>query len=121
MTDMTLDRLTQLLNNIQLCNKERDWNQFHSPKNLAMNLQIESADLAEHFVWLTEEQSHYLTPNDKQNVANELGGVFMTLLLLSDKLGVNLLDAASQKLENIKQKHPVVLSKNKAIKQTELA
>jgi len=84
-----------------------------------MNLQIEAAEVAEHFVWLTEAQSHQLTPTQKQNVADELGDVFLTLLSLSDKIGVDLIAACLQKIEKIKQKYPVALSKGKAIKYTE--
>ncbi len=120
-TDPSLDRISHLLNNINLMIEEREWGQFHSPKNLAMNLQIESAEVAEHFVWLTEEQSQALTPIQKQNVADELGDVFLSLLLLSDKLGVDLITASSQKIEKIKQKYPVALAKGKATKYTEFS
>ncbi|HEV2523635.1 MAG TPA: DUF1937 family protein [Gammaproteobacteria bacterium] len=118
--DRVMDRVTHLLNNINLFVEERDWDQFHNPKNLAMSLQIESAEVAEHFLWLTEAQSHQLTPIQKQNVADELGDVYLNLLLLSEKIGVDLIAACLKKIEKIKQKYPIAVSKGNAIKYTEL-
>lgn len=97
-------RITQLLHEINLLVSECAWDQFHSPKNLAMSLQIESAEVAEHFVCLTEPQSYALTSEQKENVADELGDVFLNLLLLSEKLDVDLPEACLKKLEKIKKK-----------------
>ena len=110
------DPLSQLLTEFNKIVVERDWEQFHSAKNLAMSLQQESSEVAEHFVWLTEEQSNHITPSQKQEVADELADVFINLLQLSDKFGIDLWDAGFKKIEKIKKKYPVALSKGKATK-----
>jgi len=68
--------------------EERDWGQFHSPKNLAASLSIEAAEVLEHFQWLTEEQSRQLDEARRKAVAHEIADVFLYLLQLSDKLGI---------------------------------
>jgi dCTP diphosphatase len=90
---------------------ERDWAQFHSPKNLAAALTVEAAELLEHFQWLTEEQSRELPADARDAVAQELADVFLYLLQLADKLGVDLLKAAEGKLKVNAQKYPVERSR----------
>jgi dCTP diphosphatase len=74
----------------------RDWDQFHSPKNLAMALSVEAAELVEEFQWLTEEQSRTLDSERRERVRLELADVFIYLLRITDKLGVDLLQAADE-------------------------
>jgi dCTP diphosphatase len=85
---------------------ERDWDQFHSPKNLAMALSVEAAELLEHFQWLTEEQSRHLAPEKLAEVRDELADVLVYLVRLADKLDVDLLDAAAKKIEKNALKYP---------------
>ena len=100
--------------------EERDWEQFHSPKNLSMALSVEISEIVEHFQWLTEEQSKNL-PNDKlEEVATELADTLIYLIRLADKLEIDLLAAAQNKLEVNKQKYPVGKAKGIAKKYTEL-
>jgi len=84
----------------------RDWDQFHSPKNLSMALMVEVAELMEHFQWLTEAQSGSLSAEDKPAVAEELADILLYLVRLSDKLEVDLLEAALRKLEKNAVKYP---------------
>lgn len=99
---------------------ERDWDQFHSPKNLATALAVEAAEILEHFQWLTEDQSRDL-PGDKQDeVAEELADVLLYLVRLSDKLGIDLISAANRKLEKNAAKYPVEKSRGRSTKYTEL-
>ena len=84
----------------------RDWDQFHSPKNLSMALMVEAAELMEHFQWLTEAQSETLDPAKQTAVAEELADILLYLVRLSDKLGVNLPEAALLKLEKNAVKYP---------------
>ncbi|OZB58269.1 MAG: nucleotide pyrophosphohydrolase [Lysobacterales bacterium 14-68-21] len=99
---------------------EREWEQFHSPKNLAAALSVEAAELLEHFQWLTEEQSRSM-PDDKLNaVAEELADVFLYLIQLSDKLGIDPLDAARKKLRLNAIKYPVERAKGTSKKYSEL-
>ena len=84
----------------------RDWDQFHSPKNLSMALMVEVAELMEHFQWLTEEQSASLDTEKKAVVAEELADILLYLVRLSDKLDVDLPQAALHKLEKNAAKYP---------------
>ena len=84
----------------------RDWDQFHSPKNLAMALSVEAAELVEEFQWLTEEQSRRLDSERRERVRLELADVFIYLLRITDKLGVDLLQAADDKIALNEQKYP---------------
>ena len=86
---------------------ERDWDQFHSPKNLSMALIAEAAELVEHFQWRTEQQSRELDSQTLDAVALELADIFIYLVRLSDKLGVNLLDAADKKIAINESRYPV--------------
>lgn len=85
---------------------ERDWDQFHSPKNLAMALSVEAAELMEHFQWLTEEQSKGLAPEKLAEVRDEMADVLVYLVRLADKLDVDLLAAAAQKIDKNALKYP---------------
>jgi NTP pyrophosphatase (non-canonical NTP hydrolase) len=84
----------------------RDWDQFHSPKNLTMALMVEVAELMEHFQWLTEAQSLELAAENKNSVAEELADILLYLVRLSDKLGVDLQETALRKLEKNAVKYP---------------
>lgn len=86
--------------------RERDWEQFHSPKNLAMALSVEAAELVEHFQWLTEAQSQALDPQKREQVAQELADVLLYLVRLADRLDIDLLDAARRKIVLNAQKYP---------------
>jgi dCTP diphosphatase len=86
--------------------RERDWEQFHSPKNLAMALIVEAAELVEHFQWLSEAQSQALEPDKREPVAQELADVLLYLVRLADRLNIDLMDAAQRKLLLNAQKYP---------------
>lgn len=85
---------------------ERDWEQFHSPKNLAMALSVEAAELMEHFQWLSEEQSQVLNAMQREQVALEMADVFLYLVRLADRLDVDLVATAWQKIALNEQKYP---------------
>jgi dCTP diphosphatase len=99
---------------------ERDWDQFHSPKNLASALAVEAAEILEHFQWLTEEQSRSLPEAKRDEAAEELADVLLYLVRLSDKLGIDLMAAATNKLQKNAAKYPVEKSRGKSTKYTEL-
>ena len=96
--------------------KERDWDQFHTPKNLAMGVAIEAAELMEEFHWLTPEQSGQLPPETLQAVRHEMADVFVYLVLLADKLGVDLFAAAAEKIAINAGKYPADTVRGKATK-----
>ena len=112
--------MQKLIKKLREFAKDRDWDQFHSPKNLSMALSVEVAEVVEHFQWLTEEQSKNL-PNDKlEEVATELADTFIYLTRLADKLEIDLLAAAHSKIEVNERKYPVGKAKGNAKKYTGL-
>ena len=99
--------------------RERDWGQFHSPKNLASALIVEAAELLEHFQWLTEQQSRNLGPEKLSEIKDEIGDILIYLIRLADELGIDPMEAASDKLEKNAEKYPADKVKGKALKYNE--
>ena len=99
--------------------EERDWQQFHTPKNLAMALTAEAGELLEIFQWLTPEQSLSLDDKKKAELADELADILIYLVRLSTVSGIDLMDAARAKLEKNKQKYPATKVKGDPRKYTE--
>lgn len=99
--------------------QEREWEQFHSPKNLATALSVEAAELLEHFQWMTDEQSRTLTQEKRNDIAEEVADVFLYLVQLSDKLGIDVIEAAQRKLEINAAKYPVDLARGSSKKYSE--
>ena len=112
--------LAQLQDALRIFADERDWDQFHSPKNLASALSVESAELLEQFQWLTEEQSSSLTADKRLRVEEEIADVFLYLLRLSDKLQVDLVRSAWAKMASNARKYPVELARGHSRKYDEL-
>ena len=112
--------MEDLIKNIRQFNKERDWEQFHSPKNLAMSLAIETAEVMEFFQWLTQEESSNLPTDKKKEISEELADVIIYLVNLSDKLNIDLLKAARMKIEKNRKKYPVTKAKGNYKKYSEL-
>ncbi len=99
---------------------ERDWEQFHSPKNLASALSVEAAELLEHFQWLTEDASRALPAVDRAKVAEELADVLLYLVRLADQLDVDLAAAATAKIARNAAKYPVGKSRGSSRKYDQL-
>ena len=115
-----VDRIERLRRDLRRFAADRNWEQFHTPKNLAIALSVEAGELLEHFQWLTAEQSEKLSGSPLVQVRQELADVFLYLLSLSDRLGVDLLVAAFEKIELNAKKYPVELVKGTAKKYTDL-
>lgn len=98
----------------------RDWDQFHSPKNLAAALSVEAAELLEPFLWLTEAQSKSLSSETLNAVRNEMADVLLYLVRLADKLDIDLIAAAREKIAHNALKYPVEKSRGSSKKYTEL-
>jgi dCTP diphosphatase len=98
----------------------RDWDQFHSPKNLAMALSAEAGELLEVFQWLTEEQSRRLDAPMRTAASDEIADVLLYLVRLADKLGIDPLIEAQRKLVENERKYPVDKARGTAKKYTEL-
>lgn len=93
-----MNDLEQLALRLRRFAAERDWERFHSPKNLSMALIAEAAELVEHFQWLTQEESQRLAPEKKAEVEQELADILIYLVRLADRLDVDLLAAAERKM-----------------------
>src|SRR5450432_2104093 len=100
---MELDNLREQLREFAAA---RDWEQFHSPKNLAMALAVEAGELLEIFQWLTEAQSRALTPEVLAAAGDEVADVLLYLIRLSDQLGIDPIAAANRKLFANAKKYP---------------
>lgn len=98
---------------------ERDWDQYHSPKNLSMALTVEAAELLEHFQWLTEQQSRDLPDEKKIAIEEEVADILLYLVRLSDQLGINIFDAAMRKIDANAAKYPAEQVRGSARKYTE--
>ena len=116
MTAKDPDGLLQLRNALRQFAAERDWDQFHSPKNLASALSVEAAELLERFQWLTEDESRHLPPAELAKVRQEMADVLNYLVRLADKLDVDLLDAARDKIVLNAQKYPMEKARGSARK-----
>lgn len=112
------DSLQQLIQTIRDFADDRNWEQFHSPKNLVMALIVEAGELVEHFQWLSQQQSRSLPPKAKEEIAMELADVLIYLCRLSDQLDIDLLTAAEKKIRVNEEKYPVGRANNNAEKYT---
>jgi len=106
-----------IVESLRRFSKERSWDQFHAPKNLAAALVVEAAELLENFQWLTEEQSLALSNDKLESVASEIADVQIYLIQLADKLGVNVLSEVVQKIEKNAARYPVERAYGSAEKQ----
>jgi len=102
-----MDSLEELRQRIAAFAAERDWDQFHSPKNLSMALIAEAAELVEHFQWLSEEQSRSLGEEKLQEVGEELADILIYLVRVADRLGIDLIQAADRKIAINAGRYPV--------------
>jgi len=108
-----------LIQQIRAFNRERDWERFHSPKNLATGLAVEAAELLEIFTWLDDDQSRELSAARLAQLRDEIGDVQIYLLNLADKFGLDPLDCAAEKLETNRSKYPAAQVRGSAKKYTE--
>jgi len=111
--------MKELMKELREFASERDWEQFHSPKNLAMALSVEVAEIVEIFQWLTQEESRNLNADRSQKVKEEIADVMIFLTNLADKLGIDPLEAAKEKVQINREKYPASIVKGKADKYTE--
>ncbi len=115
-----LNSLDELRGALRRFAAERDWDQFHCPKNLAIALSVEAAELLEHFQWMPEADSARLSPEQHAKVREELADVLLYLVRLADRLEVDLLAAAGEKIDLNARKYPVDKARGNSRKYTEL-
>ena len=111
--------MDELIEMIRDLNAARDWDQFHSPKNLAMALSVEVAELMEIFQWMSEEESTQLSKDKRTKLAEEIGDIMIYLVNLSDKFGINPITAAKKKLKLNEVKYPSYITRGSARKYSE--
>src|SRR5712671_5231958 len=114
---MSFRSITDVAAALRAFAKARDWDQFHTPKNLAAAMSVEAAEVLEHFQWLTEEESESRSAEKKEDVAMELADVFLYLVRLSDRLGVDLLQAAQRKMAINAKNYPADFTRGAIRKQ----
>jgi dCTP diphosphatase len=112
--------LSQLREALRQFAADRDWDQFHSPKNLASALAVEAAELLECFQWLTEAESRHLSPDQLARTREEMADVLNYLVRLADKLDVDLIQAARDKIQKNALKYPAEKARGSAKKYSEL-
>jgi len=114
-----VDVLIPLRDELRRFAADRDWDQFHSPKNLASALAVEAAELLEPFQWLTEDQSRRLTSEQSEAVREEMADVLLYLVRLADKLDIDLVAAATDKILHNSAKYPVEKARGSSKKYTD--
>ena len=112
---MNIEKIKKVLRNFS---KNRDWDQFHSTKNLVMALAVESGELVEIFQWLTEEDSKLdnLNIDDLERVREEIADILIYLIRIADKLDIDLDEAVKNKITLNEKKYPIKLSKGNSTK-----
>ena len=113
---LAADALTELRDAMRRFAAERDWDRFHTPKNLVMALSGEAGELIEHFQWLTAEESASLPAPVREEVALEMADVLLYLVRLGDVLGIDLAAAARRKIAINAQRYPVERVRGRAVK-----
>lgn len=116
---MPIDSLESLRDRLREFAKERDWDQYHTPKNLSMALIAEAAELIEHFQWVEGNQSHLLEAKTRQSVEEELADILIYLVRISDKLCIDLYEAVERKVAINEKKYPADKVRGSAKKYTE--
>jgi len=119
MTDTTTT-ITELKELVAKLVTEREWEQFHSPKNLSMDIAVEASEVMEKFLWIDSEESKKLFEQKRDEIEAEMADVMIALLALCNVTQTNLADAVKKKLREIAQKYPIEKARGKALKYTDL-
>jgi NTP pyrophosphatase (non-canonical NTP hydrolase) len=115
-----MNPLTKLIERINKFNTDRNWHQFHNPKNLAISLSLEAAEVLEHFQWKTFEESRQFSEKELEELKQEVADVGIYLLQICDELNIDLIDAMERKIEINEKKYPIEKSKGTSKKYREL-
>lgn len=115
-----MEDIKSITEKIKKFRDERDWMQFHDPKNMAISIIIEASELLEHFQWKTKEEVEKYINSNKGQVEEEIADIAMYLFELADNLGINLFEAMHRKIKKNSEKYPVEKAKGKHIKYNKL-
>jgi len=100
--------------------QERDWGQFHSPKNLAMNIAVEASELMELFIWCTTQESDDEVEKNRKEIEQELSDIFIGICLFANRTNIDIAFAVQNKIKIIEERYPIHLAKGKSTKYTKL-
>lgn len=115
-----MDDIKTMIEKIKKFRNERDWMQFHDPKNMAVSIIIEASELLEHFQWKTKDEVEKYIGENKNEVQEEIADIALYLFELADNLGIDLIDAMNKKLTKNALKYPVEKAKGKHTKYDKL-
>lgn len=115
-----MKKIEDLTNRIIAFRDARDWKQFHNPKDCAISLALEAAEVLEHFQWKNKEEMEVYVKTNKAEISEELADVLYWVLLISKDLDIDVLDALDKKMKKNEDKYPVEKAKGKHTKYTEL-
>lgn len=113
-------RLDELTKRILRFRDDRDWKQFHNPKDLALSLTLEAAEVLEHFQWKSTDEIEKYIKSDKSKIGDELADVLYWVLLMSEDLEIDILKALENKMKENESKYPVSKAKGKHTKYNKL-
>ncbi len=112
--------ISELIESIRRFRDDRDWMQFHDPKNMSISIIIEAAELLEHFQWKSNEEVEEYLKNNREKIQNEIADIAMYLFEMADNLNIDLLEAMNAKLKKNAEKYPVAKAKGKHTKYNKL-
>ena len=115
-----MDSIAKITEEIKYFRDERDWLQFHDPKNMAVSIVLEASELLEHFQWKTKAEVKEYIQSNRESVQEEIADISMYLFELADNLGIDLLEAMEKKLKKNADKYPVVKAKGSHKKYNQL-
>lgn len=115
-----MSEIKKLTEKILKFRRERDWEQFHTPKDLAISLSLEAGEVLEHFQWKNPKEIEEHIKNEKEEIADELGDVFIFLLLMAHDFKIDLAKAAENKIKRSALKYPIEKAKGKHTKYNKL-
>ena len=115
-----MNEIKQITEKIKTFRDERDWMQFHDPKNMAVSIMLEASELLEHFQWKTTKEVDKYARQNHAEIKDEIADIALYLFELADNLGISLIDAMDQKLKKNEMKYPVEKAKGKHTKYNKL-
>jgi NTP pyrophosphatase (non-canonical NTP hydrolase) len=115
-----MSEIKQITEKIKKFRDERDWMQFHDPKNMAVSIILEASELLEHFQWKTTEEVEQYARKNQAEIKDEIADIALYLFELADNLGINLINSMEEKLKKNEMKYPVEKAKGKHTKYTKL-
>lgn len=115
-----MSEIKKLTNEILKFRKDRDWEQFHTPKDLAISLSLEANEVLEHFQWKSPKEIEKYIKSNREDIADEMGDVFNYLLLMAHDFNIDLVKAATDKIEKSALKYPIEKAKGTYTKYNKL-